>query len=76
MRVLVANSNRLSTRGSCGSLSLVDTTAALRGRPASLGLIPARAFPRQIVLEPGGRVLLVTNYSSAQLEAIDLSRLP
>ena len=40
------------------------------------GLIPAGAFPRQFALVFGGRVLLVTNSSSAQLEAVDLSALP
>jgi hypothetical protein len=46
-------------------LGVVDTAAALAGRPAVLRLITAGSFPRQLALEPGGRVLLVTNYSSS-----------
>jgi DNA-binding beta-propeller fold protein YncE len=75
-RIIVVDSNRFATPGSCGSLTLVDAGRAGRGRPASLGPIHAGGFPRKVALEPGGRVLLVSNYSSARLEAIDLSGAP
>jgi DNA-binding beta-propeller fold protein YncE len=75
-RIVVANSNRFSAPKAAGTLAVVDTAAALSGRPALRGLIPAGAFPRQFALEPGGRVLLATNFSSAQLEAVDLSTVP
>jgi hypothetical protein len=75
-RIAVADSNRFATPGSCGSLTLGDAGRAVRDRPASLGLIRVGGFPQEVALEPGGRVLLVSNYSSGQLEAIDLSRAP
>ena len=75
-RIVVANSNRFGGPRASGTLSVVDTVAALARRPAVLGLIPAGSFPRQLALEPGGKVLLVTNYSSSQVEAVDLSAVP
>ena len=75
-RIIVANSNRFAAPGAAGTLSVVDTAAALAGRPVLRGHIPAGTFPHQYALAPGGRVLLVTNSSSAQLEAVDLSALP
>jgi DNA-binding beta-propeller fold protein YncE len=75
-RIVVANSNRFGGPRASGTLSVVDTVAALAHRPAVLGLIPAGAFPRQLALEPGGKVLLVTNYASSQVEAVDLSAVP
>jgi DNA-binding beta-propeller fold protein YncE len=75
-RSVVANSNRFGGPRASGTLSVVDTVAALARRPAVLGLIPAGSFPRQLALEPGGKVLLVTNYSSSQVEAVDLSTVP
>lgn len=75
-QIIVANSNRFAAPGAAGTLSVVDTAAALARRPALRGRIPAGGFPRQFALAPGDRVLLVTNSSSAQLEAVDLAALP
>lgn len=75
-RIVVADSDRFHAPGAHADLSLVDPTAALAGRPALLGSITAGDFPREMSLEPDGRTLLVTNYSSGQLEAIDLTTLP
>lgn len=75
-RIVVANSNRFGGPRATGTLSVLDTAAALAGRPAVLGLIPAGSFPRQLAVEPGGGVLLVTNYASAQVETVDLSTVP
>jgi hypothetical protein len=41
-----------------------------------LGVIPAGGFPRDMALEPGGRTLLVSNFASAQEEAVDVASLP
>jgi hypothetical protein len=41
-----------------------------------LGYLRAGLFPRQLALEPGGRTLLVTNFASEQLEAVDVTGLP
>jgi hypothetical protein len=78
-RIVIADSNRFSASGAASSLAAVDVAAALAGRPALLGYLPAGGFPREMALEPGGQTLLVTNYDSGQLEAVgvgDLARTP
>ena len=72
-RILVANSGRHGTGQA--SLGVIDTAAALRGRPAVLGLIQAGLLPREFAVEPGGRTALVTNSVSHQLEAVNVSSL-
>ncbi len=72
-RILVANSGRHGTGRA--SLGVIDTAAALRGRPAVLGLIQAGLLPREFAVEPGGRTALVTNSVSHQLEAVNVSSL-
>ncbi|MDQ6726891.1 MAG: YncE family protein [Actinomycetota bacterium] len=75
-RLIVANPNRFSDPGSSGNLSVIDAGAALGGRPSVLGVVPSGTFPREFALGPDGRVLLVTNYASNELEAIDVATLP
>ena len=72
-RILVANSGRHGTGRA--SLGVIDTAAALSGRPAVLGLIEAGLLPREFAVEPGGRTALVTNSGSHQLEAVNVSSL-
>lgn len=57
-------------------LSVIDSDATLAGKPAVLGAIPAGGFPREAALEPNGKTLLVTNYASRQLEAVNISDIP
>jgi DNA-binding beta-propeller fold protein YncE len=73
---VVANSNRFSAPGATASLSIVDTAAALAGKPALKGQLASGAFPRQLALEPNGQTLLVTNFDSGQLEAVNVSQIP
>jgi DNA-binding beta-propeller fold protein YncE len=75
-RIVLADSNRFAASGAASSLAVVGVAAALAGRPALLGYLPAGGFPREMALEPGGRTLLVTNYGSQQLEAVGLADLP
>jgi DNA-binding beta-propeller fold protein YncE len=75
-RVVVADSNRFQRRGATASLAVVNAAAALGGKPALAGYLPAGGFPRQMVLEPGGRTLLVTNFGSRQLETVNVANLP
>jgi DNA-binding beta-propeller fold protein YncE len=75
-RVVVADSNRFGLRGASSNLAVVNVAAALAGRPALAGYLPAGGFPRQMALEPDGRTLLVTNFASQQLEAVDVANLP
>ena len=75
-RVVVADSNRFSRPGVKSSLAVVSVAAALAHRPALTGYLPAGGFPRQMALEPDGRVLLVTNFASQQLETVNVTNLP
>ena len=75
-RVVVADSNRFSKQGARSSLAVVNVAAALAHRPALAGYLPAGGFPRQMALEPDGRVLLVTNFASRQLETVNVTNLP
>jgi DNA-binding beta-propeller fold protein YncE len=74
--VVVADSNRFNAPGASADLSVVDVAAALAGRPAVIGSIPAGQFPREMALVPGGQRLLVSNYLSGQLEAISVPSIP
>lgn len=75
-RIVVADSNRFGAPGAPSNLAVVSVAAALTARPALLGYIRAGGFPREMALEPGGRTLLITNFSSQQLEAVDVTGLP
>jgi DNA-binding beta-propeller fold protein YncE len=75
-RVVVADSNRFGAPGATADLAIVNVAAALAGKPAVIGYIPAGQFPREMALEPGGGTLLVTNYMSGQLEAVNVSAIP
>lgn len=73
--IVVADSNRFGSSGASSSLAVVSTGAALAGRPALLGFLPAGGFPREMALEPDGKTLLVTNFNSEQLEAVGVAGL-
>ena len=75
-RVVVADSNRFSQPGAKSSLAVVNVAAALAHRPALDGYLPAGGFPRQMALEPDGRVLLVTDFASQQLETVNVTNMP
>jgi DNA-binding beta-propeller fold protein YncE len=74
--VVVADSDRFNVSGQAASLAVVSVPDALAHKPALLGYLPAGMFPREMALEPGGRTLLVTNYQSGQLEAVNIAALP
>ena len=74
--VVVADSDRFDVASAHASLAVVDVADALAGRPALVGYLPAGGFPREMALEPSGRTLLVTNYTSGQLEVVNLAELP
>jgi DNA-binding beta-propeller fold protein YncE len=75
-RIVVADSNRFGLRGASSNLAVVNVAAALAGKPALAGYLPAGGFPRQMALEPNGRTLLVTDFTSRQLETVDIANLP
>ncbi len=74
--LIVADSNRFNTPGAVAQLTVVGASAALAHHPALLGTISTGTFPREVVLEPGHPTLLVGNFGSNQLQAVDLRRLP
>lgn len=75
-RVVVADSNRFGRSGAHSELTVVNAAAALAGRPSVAGSLPAGLFPREMAVEPDGRTLLIGNFRSSQLEAVDTTRLP
>ena len=75
-RIVVADSNRFLAPGVTSSLAVVNVGAALAGKPALAGLLPAGQFPREMAPEPGGRTLLVTNFNSGQVELVNVAGLP
>ena len=74
--VVVADSNRFGAAGATSDLSVVNVAAAVAGKPAVAGVIPAGGFPREMALEPDGQRLLVSNYMSGQLEAVSIPSIP
>ncbi|HEY6278389.1 MAG TPA: hypothetical protein VIX86_18910 [Streptosporangiaceae bacterium] len=75
-RVVVADSNRFGAAGATSGLAVVSVPAALAGRPALLGLVPAGQFPREMAVAPDGRTLLAGNFGSGQLEEVEVASLP
>ena len=71
---MVANSDLTKLAGAVPSLSVVSTSAALAGKPALLGQVSTGLLPRQFATE--GNTLLVTNFGSGQLQAINIADLP
>ncbi|MGH3833949.1 MAG: YncE family protein, partial [Pseudonocardiaceae bacterium] len=66
---LTANSARFTDPNSPQTVSVVDTVAALAGRPALVGTIPAGAFPRQFDADSATRQVVLTNFGSNTVEA-------
>ena len=73
--VVVADSNRFGALGAHADLTVINVADALDGRPAIVGDIPAGLFPRDMTAAPNGTVL-VSNFSSGQLEAVDTATIP
>jgi DNA-binding beta-propeller fold protein YncE len=75
--IVVADSNRFGAAGAASDLDVVSVADALAGRPAVLGHVAAGGFPRDMAVPPGGDgTLLVSDFSSDQLETVNVSTLP
>jgi DNA-binding beta-propeller fold protein YncE len=76
-RIVVGNSNRFGHAGETSELMVLDA-ARIEGNDASaqLGTMPSGSFPREMAITSDGKTLLLTNYNSKSLQAIDLTRLP
>jgi DNA-binding beta-propeller fold protein YncE len=75
-RILTADSDRFNTSGASSGLTVINTQAALNGSQEGLGSISTGLFPREFAVSPDGSTLLVTDYQSLQLQAIDIRTLP
>ncbi len=73
--IVVADSNRFGVPGARADLTVINVADALDGRPAIVGDIPAGLFPRDMTAAPNGTVL-VSNFSSGQVEAVDTATIP
>ena len=75
-RILTADSNRFGYANATTGLSVVDVQAALAGNPAVLGRIPTGLFPREFAVSPDGDIILVADFTSKQIQAVDVATLP
>jgi hypothetical protein len=75
-KVVVADSNLKSLKGATASLAVVDVANALAGHGGLLGYVRAGLVPRQFATVAHGRILLVTDQGSHQLQALRVSDLP
>jgi serine/threonine protein kinase/DNA-binding beta-propeller fold protein YncE len=75
-RIVVTDTNNITTPPQAGNLAVVDTAAALSRKPALVGYIPSAPTPHEMVLSPDGRILYVTNYAGSQIQIIKVNTLP
>jgi len=75
-RIVVADSNRFAAKGASSNLAVLNVQAALAGRHALLGLIPTGDFPREMTVIPHDHTLLVGDFGSNRVQAIDIRLLP
>ena len=75
-RILTADSNRFNYTNATTGLSVVDVHAALAGREAVLGRVFTGLFPREFAVSPNGRVIFVADYTSKEIQAVDVATLP
>jgi len=74
--VVVTNSNRFATDQTARqTMSVIDAARVGEGQAAVIGSVPAGIFPREFGQSPDGRTLFVANYTSSELEVIDLNRI-
>jgi DNA-binding beta-propeller fold protein YncE len=65
---LTADSARFTAPGEPQVVSVIDTAAALAGRKALIGTVPAGAFPREFAYDPVTHQAVLTNFGSATVE--------
>ncbi len=75
-QVVVADSHRFKAKHGVPNLAVIDVRPALTGHHALAGYLVSGLDPRQLAVAPDGRVLLVGNFGSGQLETVSLTKLP
>ena len=73
-RIVVADTDVNKT--SAQNLAVLNVANALAGKSALLGYFPTGQMPREFGNVPGGRYLLVSDTGSAQVQIVDVSKLP
>jgi hypothetical protein len=72
--VAIADSDRFSAPGAGADLAVVSVEGA--GRFALVGYVESGSFPRDMAVAPNGKVLLISNFGSGQVEQVDVASLP
>jgi DNA-binding beta-propeller fold protein YncE len=72
--LVVADSNRFGSSVAPSDLAVVRVGSG--GHLTLDGYLTAGAFPRDMAVSPNGKLLLVSNFASGQLEAVQLAGLP
>ncbi|KUJ20801.1 putative isomerase YbhE [Mollisia scopiformis] len=72
--IVTADSNRFGYSNATSGLTVVDVNAALNGKQG-FPRIPTGIFPREVSLNPNGKTLLVTDYGSNVVEAVNVTQL-
>jgi DNA-binding beta-propeller fold protein YncE len=72
--VVVADSNRFLQDASTSNLAVVSVNP--NGELQLVGYLPTGSFPRDMVVSPNGKDLLVTDYDSGLVEEVNLATLP
>ncbi|KAI9696631.1 MAG: hypothetical protein M1820_008080 [Bogoriella megaspora] len=77
-RILTADSNRFGVANATTGVSVVDVEMALEGREgAVLGRVETGGgFPRELGVSPDGGTVLVADYASGEVQAVDVGSLP
>ena len=71
--LVVADSNRFAGSGAGANLAIL--TVARGGQLNLAGYAESGSFPRDMAVSPNGALLLVSNFASSQVEAIDVTSL-
>jgi DNA-binding beta-propeller fold protein YncE len=72
--LVISDSDRFATPGEGANLAVV--TVAEDGQMLLDGYLKSGSFPRDVAASPNGEWLLVSNYGSSQVEAVDARELP
>jgi DNA-binding beta-propeller fold protein YncE len=74
--IVVADSNRFAPGFPASNLAVVKVSDALAGRPALVGFLRSGRFPRSVAASADGSLVLVANFASGQVEAVNAAALP
>lgn len=73
-QIITADSNRFNYAGATTGLTVVDIDAALQGTQGFPRISTGR-FPREFAVSPNGKTLLVGQFTSKAIQAVDVSNI-